>query len=93
MGFQISGVDHGRLLFAMLSGQADHHLGKDAFVAPPLPAVVQGLVRPVLPGRIPPSQPIAVDEDNSTQNAPIINAWLAMGLGKEGLQTRHLGVT
>jgi hypothetical protein len=42
--------------------------------------------------RIAPAQAIATDEDYAAQNPPIIDARLAMALGKEGLQPRHLRV-
>ena len=92
MGFEISGVDHDRRLFAVVSGQTDHHLRKDAFVAPPLPTVVERLMRAIFLGRISPPQAIAIDEDNPAQNASIIDTWLAMRLGKVGLKARHLRV-
>ena len=92
MCFQIGGVDHNRPLFTMLGRQTSHHLTKDALVAPALPSVVQGLVWPVLLRGITPAQPIAVYEDNATQNTPIIDAWFAMGLREIGLKPRHLRV-
>ena len=50
------------------------------------------LVGAVFPGRIPPPQAIAIDEDNPAQDPSVIDPWLAVGLGKVGLQTRHLRV-
>ena len=41
-------------------------------------------------GRITPPQPVAINKDYAAENAPVINARLAMALGKEGLQTLHL---
>lgn len=41
---------------------------------------------------IPPPQAIAIDEDNPTQHAPIINTRFAVGLAEEGLKTRHLRI-
>jgi hypothetical protein len=41
MGFEICGVDHDRRLLAVVSGQTGHHLRKDAFVALPLPTVIE----------------------------------------------------
>ena len=72
VGLEVSRVDHGRLLFAVLSRQTGHHPGKDTLVAPTLPTGVQRLVRAVGSGGITPSQPIAVDEDNPAQHTPII---------------------
>lgn len=37
---EVRGVDHHTLIFAMFSSQTRHHLGEDAFIATPLPAVV-----------------------------------------------------
>ena len=34
MSFEVSGVDHDRCLFAVTTGQTDHHLRKDTFIAP-----------------------------------------------------------
>ena len=76
----------------MLGSQTDHHLGKDAFVAPPFPTVIEGLRRAIFLGCISPSQAIAIDEDNATQDAPVINAGLAVGLREVGFKTRHLHV-
>jgi len=93
VGFEVGRINHHGLLFAVVSRQTGHHPGEDALVAPSLPAVVQGLVRTVLLGCVPPSQAIAIDEDNPAQNPSIINTGLAMGPGEKGLKTRHLGVT
>jgi hypothetical protein len=49
-------------------------------------------VRPVFRRRIAPPQAIAIDEYYPAQHAPIINAWLAMGLRKEWLQLYHLRI-
>ena len=92
MGLQVGGVNHDRLLFTVVSGQADHHPGKDTLVAPPFPTVVEGLVGAVFPGGVPPPQPIAIDEDYSTQNPTVIDPRFAVGLGKVGLKTRHLSI-
>ena len=91
MRFKIGRVDHDRLALGSLRcRQAFHHADEDAFVAPPLPAIVERLRRAVFPRRIAPPQPIAVDEDDPAQNAPIINALAAMALGKIGLKPSHL---
>ena len=92
MAFETSGVDHDRRLFAVISGQADHHLRIDAVVAPPLPTVVERLMRAILLGRISPSQATAIDENNSVQNVSITDTWLATLLGKVELKARHLRV-
>jgi NAD(P)-dependent dehydrogenase (short-subunit alcohol dehydrogenase family) len=90
VGLEIGRVDHDGLLFGFLGGQTHQDLGEHALLAPALPAVVQGLVRTVLPGRITPSQAIAIDENNAAQHAPVVDAGLAMRLREEGLETRHL---
>ena len=92
MRFQIGRVDHHRLRSGGLGGQAFHHPGEGAFVAPPLPTVAEGLWRAILPGRIAPPQAIAIDEDYPAQYTPVIDARLAMALGEEGLKPRHLRV-
>src|SRR3546814_1300977 len=89
--FEIGRVDHDRLAFGSLRcRQAFHHADEDAFVAPPLPAIVERLCRAIFSRRIPPPQPITIDEDDTAQNAPVINPRTAMALRKIGLKTRHL---
>src|SRR3546814_15911695 len=69
--FEIGRVDHDRLAFGGLRcRQAFHHADEDAFVAPPLPAIVERLCRAIFSRRIPPPQPITIDEDDTAQNAP-----------------------
>ena len=92
MGFEIRGVDHYGLLLAVISRQTNHHFSEDALVAPPLPTVIQRLVWPILPWRVTPPQPIAINEDNPTEDAFVINTRFAVGLGKERFQTRHLRI-
>lgn len=90
MGVQIGRVDHDRLaLWPLRCRQALHHADEDAFVAPPLPAIIKRLCRAILPRRIAPPEPIAVDEDDPAQNPPVVNALAAMVLWKIGLKTRH----
>jgi hypothetical protein len=62
------------------------------FIAPPFPTVIEGLVRAIFLGRVSPPQAIAIDEYNATQDAPVINAELAVGLREVGFKTRHLHV-
>ena len=47
MGLEVCRVDHDGLVFAVPGRQTDHHLGEDALIAPPLPMVVQRLVRAI----------------------------------------------
>src|SRR5690606_21664807 len=89
---EVGCVDHDRLVLGPLGSKADHDPGKDAVVAPALPAVVEGLGRTVFLWRVAPAQAIAIDEDYAAEDATIINTGLAMALGKERLQTLHLGV-
>jgi hypothetical protein len=89
---QGSRVDHHRLRHSGLGSQTIHHSGEDAFVAPPLPAVVEGLRRAIFLRRSAPPQAIAIDEDYPAQNPPINNERLAMALGKEGLKPHHLRI-
>ena len=76
-------IDHDRIVFGTFGGQAHHDPGEDAVVAPALPAVVEGLGRAVFLRRIAPAQPIAIDEDYTAQNAPIIDAGLARSSRKQ----------
>ena len=90
MRFEIGRVDHHRLRDGGLGGKPSHHPGKDPLIAPPLPPVVEGLRRAILLWRITPPQAVAIDEDNPTQNPPVINPRLAVAFGKKGPQPRHL---
>ena len=92
MCLQVSRIDHHRLLLAVPGCHPGQHLREDAFVAPALPTVVKRFVRTILFRRIPPAQSIAVYEDYSAQDAPLINTGFAVGLREVGLQTRHLRV-
>ena len=74
----------------MLGSQSRHHLREDAVLTPPLPAVVERLSPTVFPGYISPPQPTAIDEDNLTQNTPVIHTRLAMATRKEGPKPLHL---
>ena len=85
MCLQIRRIDHDRPFLAVLGGQADQDPGEDAPIAPPLPAIVQGLGRTILLRRIALPQAIAIDEDYARQDTLVIDAWLAVGLGKVGL--------
>ncbi len=85
-------VDHHNPVFLGLRGQFDHDRGEHANPAPPLSAIVERLRRAIGRERMLPHQPIALNEGNAAQQAPFIDAWLAMALGKEGFQTRHLRV-
>ena len=92
MRLEVSGVDHERVGLVALTGQFQQHLGKDTFLAPPLPAAVQSLVRTIGSGRVPPAQAIAIDEDNSAEDTLVIDARLVVRLWGEGCKLRHLRV-
>lgn len=87
---QVGRVDHDGLVLGALGGQPIHHPGKDPYIVPPIPSVVERLRRPILTRRIASAQPITIDEDYPTQNAPIVHPWLAMAPWDERLQTLHL---
>src|SRR3546814_8943110 len=77
-------------LWRLRCGHSLHHAAEDAFVAPPLPAIIKRLRRAILPRRITPPEPIAVDEDDPAQNPSIVDPLAAMALRKIRLKTRHL---
>lgn len=93
MCLEVGRVDHQRVYLAALVCQFEKHPGEDAFLAPSLPAVVKGLGRAIGGRRVPPSQPIAIDEDYATEDALVVYSGLAVGRWKEGFQTRHLRVS
>lgn len=90
MCLQIGRVDHDRLLLAVLDGQTGHDLREGALVAPSLPAIVECLVRAVFRRRVTTAQPIPIDKYNPAQLTLVIDARLAVGLSKIGLEARHL---
>lgn len=93
MCLQIRRVDHYRLRLGTLGGQPFHHAEEDTHLTPALLTVVERLVRAIRLGRIPPPQLIAVDENDATQHAPIIDPWPAVDLRKIGPKPRHLLVS
>ena len=92
MGLQMGRVDHQRVGATTLIRHSDEHFCEDARLAPPLPAAVKRLVQPILLRRIAPSQAVAIDEDNATQNPPVVNTQLAKGLREKGLTLGKLCV-
>lgn len=92
MCLQMGRIDHQCVGAATLIRQSEEHFCEDALLAPPLPAAVKCLVRPVFQRRIAPSQAIAINEDNATQNPPVVNSGLAMGLREKGLKRGQLRV-
>ena len=90
MRFEVGRIDHHSLFLTVISGQTGHHRSEDTPVTPPLPTVVERLMRPVFQGCVAPTQAVAIDKDNAAQDPSIIHTRLAMGLGEEGLKARHL---
>ena len=90
MRLHVGRIDHDGLLVAACGGKPLHHPGKDPHVTPPLPAIVEGLGRAILPRCVTPSQPIAIYKDNAAQHPPVIDPRLAMALREERLQPLHL---
>lgn len=86
MCLEIGRIDHDRLVLGALGGKADHDPGKNPVVAPALPAVVEGFGRAVFLRRVTLPQPIAIDEDYAAEDTAIIDAGLAMLLGKNGFR-------
>ncbi len=90
MGLQVSGVNHDCPLFTVLGGQACHNPCEDAFLAPTLSPAVERLVWSVFFGGISPAQPFTIDENNPTQDAPIIDPRLAVRLRDKRGDLGHL---
>jgi hypothetical protein len=81
-GQWIGRVDRDRLSIRCPSSQSCHDPSKNTHITSPLPAIVKCLARTILFRRITPPQPIAIDEDNTTEHAPVINARHTMALRK-----------
>lgn len=73
MGFQISCINHHGRLLTVLSGQPRHDPREDTPVAPPLPTVLERLVRAILSWGVTPPQTVAIDEDNAAQDPPVVD--------------------
>ena len=52
MGFQMGRIDHHHLGLLRLGREFRHDRGEHPHPAPPLPAVVEGLVRAIVPRRV-----------------------------------------
>jgi hypothetical protein len=87
---EVSRVDHHRLWNRNFGRQTLHHPDEDAFVVPSLQVVFEGLGRAIRLVRITPLPTIEIDEDNPAQDTLVSDTPLAVALGKEGLQPRHL---
>lgn len=92
MRLQMRRIDHQRVSPAALIGQFEKHPAEDTLLAPSLPTAVERLVRPILRGRISPTQAIAIDEDYTAQNSLVVHTGLAMGLREKGFQLGHLRI-
>ena len=90
MGLQIGRIDHDGPGIGIGCGQTFHHSDEDTRFAPTLLTVVQRFRRPIVLWRIPPSQTVAVDEDDAAENPPVIDTWPAVALGKERTKPLHL---
>ncbi len=83
-------IDHQCLRAVPLGSQFRQHSGEDALFAPTPLTIVEGIWRAILGRRVPPSQPIAIDEENPAQQTPVIDARLALGLSEEGAEKLYL---
>lgn len=92
MRLEIVHINHYRLRNGRFGSRAIQHLGEDAFITPPFPAILKDLRWAVFLRRTTPPQPVAIEEYNAAKHTPIIDARLAVALGKEALQTSHLRV-
>lgn len=90
MRLQIGCVNHDGFRVCALDGKTFHHPAKHAHNTPTLPTIIERLVRPVLPGCIPPPQAIAIDKNDPAQNTAVINPTLAVALGKIRRKPRHM---
>ena len=82
--------DHDRLRIGCLGGQAHHDPGEDTVIAPALPTVIKRLSRSIFLWCVSPSQAVAIDNNNSAEDPPIIDTWPAMALWKGRAKARHL---
>lgn len=87
---KISRFSEEQIMAILKQQEADHHPREDTFLAPTLPLAVERLVRTVGIGSVSPAQPIAVDEDNPAQDAPVIDPWPAVRLREERGELGHL---
>jgi hypothetical protein len=88
--FEIGRVDHHDAPFGVATRQAHHHPEEDARLAPPLPAIVERLVRTESRRRDAPAKPVPIDEDDPAQDAAIIYPGPAVALREIGFQPSHL---
>ena len=84
---QVGRIDHDGLGLGVHNSQALHHAPD---TDPSLLPIVQRLVGFIRAGRVPPSQPIAIDENDAAQRPPTINPGLAVAFWKVRLQARRL---
>lgn len=90
MRLQISRVDHHRPALGARRGQPLHHPSEDPHLTPPLPAVIERLVRLIILRRIPPAQPVTVHEDDPAEHPPIIHPRPAVAPREIRREPHHL---
>jgi hypothetical protein len=64
--------------------------GQDVVLTPRFPTVVECLGWTIVCRHVATPQPLAIDKYSASQNSSLINAGLAMALGKKRLQVRYL---
>ena len=72
--------------------QAAEYLIKDAFQRPTDETVIEGLVRSINFGRVPPSQAIADDVDNSADDTAVVDTGPAVRSWEVGSDTVKLNI-
>lgn len=64
MCLQIGRIDHDRRRLCAFGCEAFHHTPENTHPAPALPTIVERFVGPLFSGSIPPTQSIAIDEND-----------------------------
>ena len=88
----MGGIDHHRAQVASFVGQCHQHPREHPHPVPADPAIVEGLGRTVGRGGVAPAQAVAVDEDDATENAPVIHPATTARLRKEQRHPSQLRV-
>lgn len=78
MCLHVRRIDRHLRLFPVLGRQTRHDLREDTPVAAPLPAVVERFVGAILLQSIALAKTIAIGEDNTPKETPVINPGLAV---------------
>jgi hypothetical protein len=92
MCFEVGRIDRDGLIVGCFCRQPHHDPCKHPHIAPPLPAIVEGLVRTILTRCVAPAQAVAIDKDNAAQDTPVIDARPAMALRQIRPQPLHLSL-